>query len=77
VVAPVPFCRTPKDVVLSAAYQWYISQFQPGAHPPAPEGREGFASLSNWLAKCYAVAAINDIRVHPQVCSINRVGWRG
>lgn len=53
-------------MVLSVAYQWYISQFQPGSHPTAPDARAGFASLNNWVAKCYEVAAVNDIRVTPR-----------
>jgi hypothetical protein len=52
-------------VVIAAAYQWYISQFQPGLHPTAPDSRSTFVSLSNWIAKCYSVAAINDIRINP------------
>jgi len=49
-------------VILSAAYNWFVSQFQPGSHPPAPDNRSAFVSLSNYIAKCYAVMAVNDIR---------------
>lgn len=55
-------CRTDKDVILSAAYNWFVSQFQPGSHPPAPDNRSAFVSLSNYIAKCYTVMAVNDIR---------------
>lgn len=53
-------------MVLAAGYQWFVSQFQPGNHPTAPDSRSAFASLSNYLARCYAVAAINDIRITPK-----------
>jgi hypothetical protein len=52
--------------VLAAAYNWYISQFQPGQHPAALDSRSTFFSLSNFVAKCYEIAAINDIRVNPK-----------
>jgi hypothetical protein len=37
-----------------------------GQHPKAPDGRSTFFSLSNYLAKCFETAAINDIRKNPK-----------
>lgn len=56
-------CRLPTDIMLGAgAYPWYVSQFQPGKHPIAPDARTTFSTMSDTTAREYWNAAVNDFR---------------
>lgn len=55
-------CRLPTDVIIGAAYQWYVSQHQPGDHPTAPEARTFFHTINELTARSYVAAAVADFR---------------
>lgn len=53
-------CRSDKDVVMAAAYEWYVQQFQPGNHLKALGTRDGLIHLGDVMAGRAAFAAVAD-----------------
>lgn len=46
--------------MVSSAYMWYVSQFQPGKHPTAPNARTTLHELNEAVAGPYLDAAVAD-----------------
>lgn len=55
-------CRTRHDLPLHAAYQWYISQHQPGRHPTHPDGHFGFVVINDKAALLHMNATLLDFQ---------------
>jgi hypothetical protein len=54
--------RTPDDVLLAAAYQWYASQYQPGSHPTLPDAHSSFLAINDPTSRSWMPAALEDLR---------------
>lgn len=59
-------CRTPYDTSLAAAYQWYISQFQPGTHHSLPDAQFGWAAFNDYTARPFLDAALSDLHAQQE-----------
>jgi hypothetical protein len=46
----------------AGGYPWYVSQFQPGKHPIAPDNRTTFSNVNDATARNYWNAAVADFR---------------
>jgi hypothetical protein len=46
----------------SGGYMWYVSQFQPGQHPIAPDARTTFSTVNDLKARMYEDAAVADFQ---------------
>lgn len=46
--------------MVPSAYMWYVSQFQPGKHPTAPNARTTLHDLNEAVARPYLDAAVAD-----------------
>lgn len=47
---------------MGPSYEWYVSQFQPGEHPRAPESRVVSFNSSDKLARVYLEAVQRDLK---------------
>lgn len=49
-------------MLLAAAYQWYVSQYQPGTHPNLPDAHSSFVAINDMTSRSFLPAALEDLR---------------
>lgn len=64
-------CRSPADAPLRVAYQWYVSRYQPGAHPTHPDSMFGFVRIDTGTASMFEQAAIEDLRASRNASTVD------
>lgn len=55
-------CRSPTDLLLGPAYDWFVAQFHPGHHVRAPSNRAKLVNLSDKVANTLMLAALQDLQ---------------